>query len=81
MLSKITKDNLLDLKRTEFDITKDIKGNFILTNEAREWLQKIKNFFDYSKIPIILEGPTGTSKIKTIQILCDITGRKLIRFN
>ena len=80
MLSKITKDNLLKVRRTEFKIPKDIKGNFVSTNEARERLQKIKNFFD-SKIPIILEGPTGTSKTKTIQVLCDITERKLIRFN
>jgi len=68
------------VKRSEFEIPQDIKGNFVLTDEARERLQKIKNFFD-SKIPIILEGPTGTSKTKTIQVLCNITGRKLIRFN
>ena len=61
MLSKITKESLLNIKRTEFEIPKEkIKGIFVLTKEARERIQKIKNFFD-SKIPIILEGPTGTS--------------------
>jgi len=29
----------------------------------------------------MLEGPTGTSKTKTIQVLCDILKKKLIRFN
>ena len=58
----------------------DIKGNFILTEEAKKRLQKIKNFFD-SKIPIMLEGPTGTSKTKTIQVLCNILHKKLVRFN
>ena len=43
-------------------------------------MQKIKNFFD-SGIPVLLEGPTGTSKTKTIQVLCEILNKKLIRFN
>ena len=80
MLSQITKENLLKIQRTQFEIDKEIKGNFVLTEDAKERLQKIKNFFD-SKIPIMLEGPTGTSKTKTIQVLCEITNRKLIRFN
>lgn len=29
----------------------------------------------------MLEGPTGTSKTKTIQVLCDILKKKLVRFN
>jgi len=81
MLSSITKENLYNFERPKFEIKiDDIKGNFILTKEAKERLQKIKNFFD-SKIPIMLEGPTGTSKTKTIQVLCDILKKKLIRFN
>ena len=41
MLSKITKESLLNVKRTEFEIPKEkIKGNFILTKEARERIQK-----------------------------------------
>ncbi len=45
MLSKITKESLLKVKRTEFEIPEEkIKGNFILTKEARERIQKIKIF-------------------------------------
>ena len=53
MLSQITKENLLKIQRTQFEIDKEIKGNFVLTEDAKERLQKIKNFFD-SKIPIML---------------------------
>ena len=81
MLTSITKEKLINYKRLEFEIkTEDIKGNFIPTTEAIERLRKIKNFFD-SRIPVMLEGPTGTSKTKTIQVLCDILKKKLVRFN
>ena len=81
MLENVTKENLLNIKAQDFEIkTEDIKGNFILTDEAKVRLQKIKNFFD-SGIPVLLEGPTGTSKTKTIQILCQFLQKKLIRFN
>ena len=72
MLSSITKENLNNFKRPEFELKiEDIKGNFVLTEEAKKRLQKIKSFFD-SRIPVMLEGPTGTSKTKTIQVLCDV---------
>ncbi len=72
MLTSINKETLQKLEREKFDIKlEEIKGNFVLTEEAKERLQKIKNFFD-SRIPVMLEGPTGTSKTKTIQVLCDI---------
>lgn len=29
----------------------------------------------------MLEGPTGTSKTKIIQVLCDVLKKKLVRFN
>ena len=81
MLEHITKENFLNIKNEKFELNlEDIKGNFIPTDEAKERLQKIKNFFD-SRIPVMLEGPTGTSKTKTIQVLCDILKKKLIRFN
>ena len=81
MLEQITKENLLNIKNEKFELNlEDVKGNFIPTDEAKERLQKIKNFFD-SRIPVMLEGPTGTSKTKTIQVLCDILRKKLIRFN
>jgi midasin (ATPase involved in ribosome maturation) len=81
MLSSITKENLTNIKIKKFKLELEgIKGNFIPTEEAKERLQKIKNFFD-SRIPVLLEGPTGTSKTKTIQVLCDILKKNLIRFN
>ena len=59
-----------------------IKGNFIKTKEAIERIQKI-NFFFESDIPVVLEGDTGTSKTKSIEVLCEILGisDKLIRIN
>ena len=81
MLSPITKESLSKVEREKFELKlEDVKGNFIPTEEAKERLQKIKNFFD-SRIPVMLEGPTGTSKTKTIQVLCDILNKKLVRFN
>ena len=81
MLSSISKERLKNIKRERFKINEeDIKGNFVLTEEADNRLQKIKNFFD-AKLPIILEGHTGTSKTKTIQVLCRILNKDLIRFN
>ena len=62
ILTPLTKENLTNFKRPEFEFnTNDIKGYFIPTKEAIERLRKIKNFFD-SRISVMLEGPTGTSK-------------------
>ena len=60
----------------------NIKGIFIPTKEAIERIQRI-NFFFESKIPVVLEGDTGTSKTKSIEVLCNILGKndKLIRLN
>jgi hypothetical protein len=64
MLEKITKENLSSIIREKFELKlEDIKGNFVPTEEAKERLQKILNFFD-SKIPVMFEGPTGSSKTK-----------------
>ena len=73
----------------------NIKGIFIPTKEAIERIQKINFFFESkiplvledfffeSKIPLVLEGDTGTSKTKSIEVLCNILGKsdKLIRLN
>ena len=78
----INKVELLKSENEEFNF--EFAGiedeNFIATEEAKKRLQKIKNLFD-SKTLVLLEGPTGTSKTKTIQILCKILGKKLKRFN
>ena len=63
----------------KYDKTK-IKGNFIFTEKADERIQKLYNQFK-SNNPIMLEGPTGTSKTKTIQVLCYLKNLKLVRIN
>lgn len=70
----------IEIEDFNFDLKEEEGENFILTDEAKKRLQKIKNLFD-SKTPVLLEGPTGTSKTKTIQILCKILGKNLKRFN
>ena len=70
----------IDIGDFNFDLKEKEDENFILTEEAKKRLQKIKNLFD-SKILVLLEGPTGTSKTKTIQILCKILGKQFRRFN
>ena len=74
----------LKIKRREefgYEEKKDkIKGNFIFTKEANIRIQKLFNQLK-SNIPVMLEGPTGTSKTKTIQVLCDLLGLELIRIN
>ena len=81
MLNELTKENLNKAKREKIDFDfKKIKGNFIDTEQAVERLEKIYYFFN-SRITVMLEGPTGTSKTKTIQVLCEMLNKKLIRFN
>ena len=70
-------------KREKFEYNgkeNEIEGNFILTEKADERIQKLYNQLK-SNIPIMLEGPTGTSKTKTIQVLCKLIGLDLIRIN
>ena len=68
------KRKVIDFKERE------IEGNFVKTNQARERIQKIDNFLD-SDIPIVLEGDTGTSKTKSVEVYCFIKKKKMIRFN
>ena len=68
------KRKVIDFKERE------IEGNFVKTNQARERIQKIDNFLDLD-IPIVLEGDTGTSKTKSVEVYCFIKKKKMIRFN
>ena len=81
-MNKIINDKkLINFKIKKFEVNnRKIKGNFIDTPEAIKRLQKLYSFIE-SDIPILLEGPTGTSKTKTIQVLSDLLGKTLIRFN
>jgi len=47
------------------------KKNFILTGNAKERLSKLYNFIRLG-IPVLLEGPTGTSKTLSVEIICSI---------
>ena len=81
MLEDLTEETLKSVQRKPLEIDKTkLKGNFILTDEAYARIQKLYNQFELNN-PIILEGPTGTSKTKTIQVLCDLKGYELIRIN
>ena len=81
MLEEITEDKLKNVKREQLKYDEEkIKGNFIFTKEAGNRIQKLYNQFK-SNNPIMLEGPTGTSKTKTVQVLCDLQNLKLIRIN
>ena len=81
-LSTIITKNILLLKlleKFEYD-ENQIEGNFILTEEAKEKIQKLYNQLE-SNIPIMLEGSTETSKTKTAQVVCKLLGLELIRVN
>ena len=54
--------------------------NFILTSESIDRLSKIY-FWIKSGIPVLLEGPTGTSKTLSAEIICDYLKKEKIRFN
>lgn len=54
--------------------------NFIFTEGAEERLCKLR---DYMKcgVPVLLEGPTGTSKTLSVEIICKLLNKEIIRFN
>jgi len=67
MMEEITEEKLKETKREllVYDEHK-IKGIFIFTEEAGNRIQVLYNQFK-SNNPIMLEGPTGTSKTKSIK--------------
>ena len=62
------------------DKTKINSKNFIFTDNAIKKLKEIK-YYIMNKFPVLLEGPTGTAKTKSVEILCEEMGLKLRRFN
>ena len=77
----ITQEILRTKEREKFVYDENqIEGNFILTDKARERIQKLYNQLE-SNIPIMLEGSTGTSKTKTAQVVCKLLGLELVRVN
>ena len=55
-------------------------GSFIFTKKAISRLQKIDSNIKNGNY-LLLEGPTGSSKTKSIQIYCKLKGLELIQFN
>ena len=58
--------NFFDKYKTFFD-----KKNFILTEKSKERLLLLKYLIEL-KIPILLEGPTGSSKTLSAEIICEL---------
>ena len=56
-----------------FDKHKDFfeERNFILTEESKRRLLLLKDFINL-KILVLLEGPTGTSKTLSAELICDL---------
>ena len=75
-------NHINDEEKFEYDRTILEKNNFIITPNS---IERIKNISYYISrgIPILLEGPTGTSKTFSTEISCLVskTKRPLIRFN
>ena len=82
-IKKIIQDvhSNIDIEDTFNYAQEDLFHNdFILTKGAIKRLVKLKKYID-AGIPVILEGPTGTSKTLSTEIICELTDRELIRFN
>ena len=67
-------------KKFNFNEEEIKKQNFIFTDGAKERLQKLYNYIKVG-VPVLLEGPTGTSKTLSSEIVCKLLNRELIRFN
>ena len=73
-------ENYKKLILIKFESNKFQNKNFILTKDASKRLTQLKNYID-AGVPVILEGPTGTSKTFSTEIVCQYYGYNLIRFN
>ena len=79
-------ENVSTLLDQEFEIPLNIdkakvkSKNFIFTDNAKKKLKEIKYYIS-NNYPVLLEGPTGTAKTKSVEILCEEMGLKLLRFN
>ena len=69
-------------KKEIFTSNKSIveENNFIFTEGAEERLQKLLNYLTVG-VPVLLEGPTGSSKTFSSEIVCKLLGKELISFN
>ena len=74
------------MKNYDDEIIEKIKAkvnefpNFIFTPPAMDRLCKLYNYLS-TGVAVLLEGPTGTSKSLSVEIICKLLNKKLIRFN
>lgn len=73
--SRINIDKIIEFNKKEIE-----EQNFIFTEGAEKRLQKLYNYIKVG-VPVLLEGPTGTSKTLSSEIVCKLLGVELIRFN
>jgi len=75
-------NHLNDEEKFEYDRTILDKKNFIVTPNSIERIRKISYYISRG-VPVLLEGPSGTSKTFSTEFSCLVakTKRPLIRFN
>ncbi len=56
------------------------KKNFILSDQAKKRLSLLYHYISKG-INVILEGPTGTSKTLSADIICKSLGKNVIKYN
>ena len=76
------KNHIKDKEKFEYDKTILEKKNFIITPNSIERIKKISYYISRG-VPLLLEGPTGTSKTFSAEFACLVakTQKPLIRFN
>lgn len=61
-------------------IFSELCKTFVFTENAIARLQKLINYF-ISATPVLLEGPTGTAKTKSVEVICKVLGIEMIKFS
>ena len=76
------KNHIKDKEEFEYDKSILEKKNFIITPNSIERIKKISYYISRG-VPVLLEGPSGTSKTYSTEFACLLakTKKELIRFN
>ena len=75
-------NHIKDKEEFKYDKVYLEKKNFIITSNSIKRIKKI-SYYISKRVPVLLEGPSGTSKTFSTEFSCLIakTKRPLIRFN